>query len=64
MHAHTGVMSHLIGPVRGRMVARVWWWCPDHARAECERRRGSAASASVEQGSRAEQCPMRYKQDL
>ena len=64
MHAHTGVKTHLIGPRDARMVARSSVRVPTQARARVERRHGAAASASVERGSRAEQCPMGYKQDL
>jgi len=48
VHAHTGVMSHLIGPAAGRMVAR--WLLAAHPKpaSACERMRGAAASASVE----------------
>jgi len=50
VHAHTGVMSHLIGPRDGRMVARYRVVVPTQARARVERWRGAAASASVERG--------------
>jgi hypothetical protein len=33
VHAHTGVKTHLIGPGRGRMVARVDRWSPTQSRA-------------------------------
>jgi len=48
VHAHTGVKTHLIGPRDARMVARSSVRVPAHAKARVERRRGAAASASVE----------------
>ena len=65
MHAHTGVKTHLIGPGDARMVARVDRWSP----IPCQRQGASVGHGSdgrVERraGSRAEQCPMGYKQDL
>ena len=48
MHAHTGVMSHLPAPADLRMVARDRVGAPAQSSAACKRRRGAAASASVE----------------
>jgi len=55
VHAHTGVMSHLMAPRDARIVARVGLASHPMPASRCERMRGSAASASVERGSRAEQ---------
>jgi hypothetical protein len=52
VHAHTGVMSHLIGPRDLRRIARVRVVGPSQAGNRVERRRGSAASASVEREGR------------
>jgi hypothetical protein len=41
VHAHTGVKTHLIGPGRGRMVARSDRCTPSQVDAACERRAGS-----------------------
>jgi hypothetical protein len=42
VHAHTGVMSHLIGPGDARMVARDRVGVPSHASVSVERRHGAA----------------------
>ena len=42
MHAHTGVMSHLIGPRDRRRIARVRVVGPAQAGNRVERRRGSS----------------------
>jgi len=48
VHAHTGVMSHLMAPRDARMLARCPVCVPAHAGNGVERRHGAAASASVE----------------
>ena len=58
MHAHTGVKTHRIGPVRGRMVARVDRRRPSQSGTACERRRGLATGASVEREGREGKCPV------
>jgi hypothetical protein len=50
VHAHTGVMSHLMAPLDARMVARSGCRAPSQAGNRVELGAGNAGKSSVDAG--------------